>query len=212
MVRGLSWLPIRLICQFWVNVKKRGVENVPSEYPFIIASNHCSHIDTPIIYHALGRKARDLYTAAAVDYFFEGRKYLGGYIHAVFRAVPFDRRGQVTEKLSLALGILKQGHSLVFYPEAGRSPSGEIQTFKAGIGVLALLSGAVIIPTRIQGTYDSMPKGTWFPKPQEVIVNFGRPFLIETYQSLLDEKGLRVASRALTKDLQKAIESLNDEG
>jgi long-chain acyl-CoA synthetase len=212
MIRGLSWIPLKLVCQFWLKVKKQGVENVPFESPFIIASNHCSHMDTPILFHALGEKARNLYTAAAVDYFFKSRKYLGGYVHAVFRAVPFDRVGQVTERLGPALDILKQGHSLVFYPEGGRSTSGELQPFKAGLGVLALLSHTSIVPTHIQGTFDSMPKGKWFPKPQKVVVRFGRPVSVKRYLLLLDKKGIGEASRTLTMDVQKAVESLNGKG
>ncbi len=212
VIRGSSWIPMKLTYWFWVNVKKHGVENVPSEGPFIIASNHCSHMDTPTIFHSLGEKSRDLYTAAAVDYFFEGHKYLGGYVHAVFRAVPFDRQGHVTEGLGLALEILNRGHSLVFYPEGGRSKTGEIQPFKAGVGILALLSQVPIIPTLLRGTFDSMPKGNWFPKRQEVVVSFGEPLSVDTYLELLDSKGLGETCRSLTTDLQKAVESLNGRG
>ena len=212
IIRGSSWIPMKLAYQFWVSVKKHGVENVPFEGPFIIASNHCSHMDTPAIFHALGEKARDLYTAAAVDYFFEGHRYLGRYVHAVFRAVPFDRQGHVTEGLGLALAILNRGHPLVFYPEGGRSETGVIQPFKAGIGVLALLSHTPIIPTHLQGTFDSMPKGNWFPKRQEVVVSFGQPISVEPYLSRLDSKGIGEACRSLTVDLQKAVEALNGRG
>ncbi|MFQ5933672.1 MAG: 1-acyl-sn-glycerol-3-phosphate acyltransferase, partial [Dehalococcoidia bacterium] len=207
----MVWPPIVFGMRYWVGLESHGRENVPVEGPFIVVANHSSHLDAPAVLVALGDRAKDLYPAAATDYFFEN-PLLGGFVHSAFRAIPFDRDGPMTDGLTLPLGILKMGHSLLFFPEGGRSKSGEIQPFKGGIALLGLISGAPVVPTYIQGTYESMPKGSSFPKRHKVTVRFGPPIPSEPYRSRLGRANLAELCRIFSSDVQKAVEALNGKG
>lgn len=207
----MAWVPADLVFRYWTGFECEGLENIPSKDPFIVASNHNSHLDTPVVFHALGERSKNLYTAAARDYFFKNPLF-GWFAHATCRAVPFDREGPVTDGLGLALGILKKGHSLIFFPEGGRGRPGEIQPFKSGIGILALAAGVPVVPTYIDGTFESMPKGSKLPKRRRVTVRFGPPISIDARLNELDSKGLAEQCRAFTSEVQRAVEALDVTG
>ena len=209
--RRIAWMPMSLALRYWLRLEREGLNHISLKGPFIVVPNHSSHLDTPAILRALDDEARNLYVAAAADYFFENR-VLGWSVHAVFHAIPFDRQGPATDGLGLALGVLKRGHSLIFFPEASRTTSGKIQTFKSGIGVLALMSGAPVLPAHIKGTFQSLPKGHSFVKRHRVTVRFGPPLSVEPYLPQLDSMGMSEVCRAFSSDVQKAVEALNDTG
>ena len=210
-VNKMAWASIGLAFRHWLGFECHGLENIPSKGPFIIAPNHISHVDAPAVFFALGDKTRGVHAAAAADYFFESR-WLGWLVHSVFWAIPFDKREPVSDGLGVPLGILKMGHPLIFFPEGGRSRSGETQPFKSGIGILGLMSGAPVVPTHIQGTFQSMPKGHLFPKRHRVEVRFGPPILVDPYLVHLNSNGISEACRAFSSDVQKAVEALNGIG
>ena len=192
----------------WVRHHSKGLENVPDKGPFIVASNHSSHLDAPAILFALSKRPFEIHPTAAKDYFF-GDKLKAILVRSVFRAIPFERRGPATDGLHLPLGILKMGRPMVFFPEGGRSKSGKILTFKNGIGMLGLMSGAPVVPARISGSYQSMPKGSRFPKRGRVTVRFGPPILTEPYRVRIDATSIAEVCRELSSDVQKAVEALN---
>lgn len=194
--------------KFWTGFDARGLENVPSQGPFIVASNHTSHLDAPAILFALSKLPFEIHSTAARDYFFRDR-LKATIVRSAFRAIPFERRGPATDGLHLPLGILKIGRPVVFFPEGGRSKSGKIQTFKTGIGMLGLMSGAPVVPARITGTYQSMPKGGPFPKRHRVMVQFGPPISVEPYRARINTTGIAELCRELSSDVQKAVEALN---
>ena len=164
--------------RWWTGFRCEGLENVPDSGPYIIASNHNSHMDTPVIFHALGRKGEKVHPVAAKDYFFENG-FMSRMVRGLFRAIPFDRKGTSREELGLALAVLEKGHALVFYPEGSRGRPGRMQPFKNGIGFLALMSEAPVVPAFISGSHRAMPKGTIIVKRRPVSIRFGAPICFE---------------------------------
>ena len=79
------FMPMTWALRWWTGFRCEGINNVPDSGPFIIAANHNSHMDTPVIFHALGPKARNLHPVAAKDYFFEKPLYGSHRTH------PFQR-------------------------------------------------------------------------------------------------------------------------
>ena len=214
---GARWLqlPFRmttrviasLVFRYYLGLRGEGLEKIPKSGPFIVVSNHSSHLDTGALMLLLGRHIPNLHPVAATDYFFRDRLWRWAS-RALIDAVPFDRQGHTTESLGLAIALLRQDHSLIYFPEGGRSTTGEMQPFKSGIGLLALESGAPVIPANVSGTYEALPKGSSFPKHHPIRVRFGVPISMKPYLQSRGNEGTQELARRITEDVQKAVEAL----
>ena len=194
--------------RWWTGFRCEGLENIPDSGPYIIASNHNSHMDTPVIFHALGRRGEKVHPVAAKDYFFENG-FMSRMVRGLFTAIPFDRKGTSREELGLALAVLEKGHALVFYPEGSRGRPGRMQPFKNGIGFLALMSEAPVVPAFIKDSHKAMPKGTVRVKRHPVSIRFGEPICFAGRSDGADAKGLSELSREVTGEVQAAVEALD---
>ncbi len=202
------FMPMTWALRWWTGFRCEGLHHVPDSGPFIIAANHNSHMDTPVIFHALGPKARNLHPVAAKDYFFEN-PFMARTVRILFNAIPFNRQSTAREELGLALAVLDKGHSLVFYPEGSRGQPGLMQPFKSGIGFLALMSEAPVIPTLIIGSDSAMPKGSWFVKRRRVTIRFGQPLHPLGKTNGSDPRALGELTREITGEVQAAVEALH---
>ncbi|MQF82817.1 hypothetical protein FIM02_01490, partial [SAR202 cluster bacterium AD-802-E10_MRT_200m] len=185
----------------------RGYENLPTNRPFIIVANHNSHADTAAILVALGGRADDLNPLAATDYWFRNRAW-GWFFHTVLGTVPFDRQGHGIESLGLALGLIRRNHSLLYFPEGGRSANGEIRPFKSGIGMLAMEAKVPVIPTYIDGTFQVLPKGRSLIKRHPVRVQFGPPIDVDSILIDFDKSSPNDISRRIAMEIQRSVEAL----
>jgi len=157
-------------------VKARGLENLTGQGPYIFAANHSSHLDTLVVLAALPLRWRlRLKVAAAADYFFN-KGWKSALVSTVINAFPFVRKGEgCAASLLTAQQMLQAGQSLLIFPEGTRSPTGQLQPFKRGIGRLVLATNAAVIPVWIDGAYAAMPKGAKWPRSQPITVTFGKP-------------------------------------
>ncbi|SRR5579883_885307 len=141
--------------------------------PYIFTANHTSHLDTPLLLAALPLRLRlRLRAAAAADYFFTSW-WKVPFVKLLFNAFPFERRGSAG--LSRAQQLLKEGYSVLIFPEGTRSKDGKLQPFKDGIGRLVLATHVSVVPVWIEGAYAAMPKGTRLVHPYRVWIRFGTP-------------------------------------
>ena len=191
----------------YLGIQIEGMDSVPNSGPFIVVANHNSHLDTGLLLVVLANRNRCLHPLAAKDYWFRNR--IASWIsHTFIDAVPFDRNAHFTQSLGLGVALLRENHSLLFFPEGGRSTTGEMRTFKAGIGVLALESKAQIVPARISGSYEALSKGMWFPARHKIRVRFGAPIPIQPYLQSHGDGDNPELARRITDDVQKAVEAL----
>ena len=193
--------------RFYLSLRCEGVEHIPTPGPFIVAANHNSHLDTGAILQGLGRRADRVSALAAKDYWFRN-KILSWFADTVLGTAPFDRQGRVAESLGLAVGLLGRGRSLLFFPQGGRSASGDPQPFKGGIGLLALETGVPVVPARVTGTYRALPKGRFLPRRYPVVVRFGPPIYPAGYRHSGAGTDLPEAARRFAADVQRAVEAL----
>ena len=184
-----------------------GLEHVPASGAFIAVSNHNSHVDTAALMVLLGKGGRPVHPVAAKDYFFNSR--LRSWASRTFLgAIPFDRQSPAAESLGLAIELLRRGHSLIFFPEGGRSQNGKLRPFKRGVGMLALESGAPLLPVRIEGSFRVLPKGGFFLKRHAVHVRIGPPISVDSYDPG-DTGSPQEAIRRLSEDAHRAVEALS---
>ncbi|HEV2929916.1 MAG TPA: lysophospholipid acyltransferase family protein [Propionibacteriaceae bacterium] len=153
--------------------------------PFVVVSNHTSHLDTPLIYGALPRKlARYVAAGAAADYFFDvwWRKSLTALF---FNAFPVDRVGLRGRK-GLATSLLDDGVPLLLFPEGTRSRTGEMGAFKPGAAALCISRDVPCLPMAIVGAAEAMPYGKKWPESGRppVYVTFGEPMRAEDGESV----------------------------
>lgn len=166
--------------------------------PAILAANHTSHADTPLLLHALSDRVRErTVVAAAADYWYS-RPLLPNLVGLVYNTFPFSRTGGPQAVLHHSSQLLKSGWNLLMYPEGTRSADGRIQEFKPGVGHLATQTGAPVIPMHVAGSHRVMPKGRRLPLPGPVTITVGKPL-----QARRDE-----TSRAFSARVEAAVRDL----
>ncbi|HVA28406.1 MAG TPA: lysophospholipid acyltransferase family protein [Candidatus Baltobacteraceae bacterium] len=140
------WRLVTLIVA-WKNYRLRafGTENVPRKGPVIIAANHISWLDPPLVGAYCPR--RIVYMAKRE--LFE-IPWLGMLI-ATMGAFPVDREGNARAAIKHSLEILKAGGCLGIFPEGGRNVEGDRQA-QTGVALLASLSGAPVVPVAVIGS------------------------------------------------------------
>ena len=111
---------------------------------------------------------------AAKDYFFKNG-FIAFIARLIGNVIPIDRTGADKTGLSLCASKQKEGKNIVMFPEGTRTSTREIGTFKKGAVMLSREVKTPIIPTYIQGTLESLPKTSYFPRRAKIAVIFGKP-------------------------------------
>src|SRR5215471_15525905 len=173
---------LRPAIKHYVHPEVVGLENLINvSPPLILAANHSSHMDTPLILNSLPKELRrKTLVAAASDYFFSSRSR-GWFFSVAIGAVPMDRRTASKQTMDSVDRLLADKWCLIIYPEGSRTLDGRLYRGKTGIARLALAARAPIVPVGITGTYDAMPSGRAWPVPGHVQVRFGKPLTFDRY-------------------------------
>lgn len=177
VIRKLFFTYIRLYFRPQIS----GAHYIPLEGAFLLTANHSSHADTAIIFSALPSQLRHRVVAAAArDYFFEGG-WQQSAARILFNAIPVDRETTKGEDpLRHVVRALDEGYGVVIYPEGTRSQTGKIGPFRRGIGrLIALFPDIPVIPMRLIGAAQALPKGASIPRPRTVHVHFGPPLHLQ---------------------------------
>lgn len=211
MCRWLMRLLMRIAFKAYFGFDAYGAENLPKSGAFIIAANHCSHLDTCAVLLACGKHASMLRILGAKDYFFNSR-IRGWLFHTFLGVIPFDRHVRFTEGLQLAIDALKSGYPLLVFPEGTRSPTGEMQQFKPGVGLLAIEVGVPVVPAFIHGTFQALSRHKRIPTRHKITVHIGAPIAPEPYKRLVEDGKLsrHEAYRKLACDVQAAVVELKN--
>ena len=151
------------------------IDEIPRDGPLIIAANHASNFDAPILgswlMPKLGRRIHWLGKKELFDWPVVGWLAAHGGVH------PVDRSAADVEAFRLAKRILDDGQVLFVFPEGTRSPDGSLQEARDGVAVLAQRTGAPILPVGIGGSNAVWPRGQKLPHPGgHVTVRVGRAF------------------------------------
>ncbi len=158
---------ISVIAPSYFHLSVTGREFIPSTGGFILASNHRSYLD-PVI---LGFASQRMLSFMARDSLFRTPGF-SRFIQSL-NANPIKRGQADLGALKLGVRLLFQGRGLVVFPEGTRSTTGELGSGRPGVAMMAVRSGAPVIPAWIEGTENSMPKGATTVKPAKVSVRFG---------------------------------------
>ena len=173
--------------------------------PLILAANHASNLDAVVLgawlMPKLGRRIHWLGKKELFDWPIVGWAAANGGVH------PVDRGAADVEAFRLAQRILDEGNVLFVFPEGTRSPDGSLQEARDGLAVLALRTGAPIVPLGIAGTHGVWPRGQKVPHPGgRVTVRVGRPF--RPADELPEGTDRRTAKGLATKLIMERIAAL----
>lgn len=166
LVFWAGWLLSRLVGALFFRMKAEGREHVPKRGAFILAPNHRSYFDPPLIGSCVNR---ELFFFAKAELF---KNRIFGTLISLTNAFPV-RRGRVdSDALRRAAEVLAAGHGLVMFPEGTRSRTGGFLPAKPGIGMIAVKAGCPIVPVYAHGN-DDLKSCFWFRRRLRVI--FGEP-------------------------------------
>ncbi len=186
----VGWTAFRALYKLYFRWRVFGAENVPTTGSVILASNHASYLDPPLVGSAL---PRDINYLARESLF---RFPIVGSILRSWNAVPVDRDGGGAKGLKIILDRLLGGAGIILFPEGTRTRDGKLQPARSGIGLTVIKSTAPVIPVRVFGTYEAYGRHMKFPRPHRVIVKYGKPMLFTE---------LRAEAKTCDKQRLKAI-------
>jgi len=154
----------------------RGLQNLRGlSSPLLFSANHTSHLDTLVMLKALPRALRwRLSVAAAADYWF-ANPLLGNFSALLFNGFAMARQRSARPSMEHTVDLIDNGWSVLIFPEGTRSPSGEMQPFKPGVGLLAVELGVPVIPIHLHGLHAILPKGSKVPRRGPANVTIGAP-------------------------------------
>ena len=181
---------------------------IPRSGPVILAANHISNADAVIIGSWLTpRLGRRIHWLGKKEMF---EWPVVGWMASNGGVVPVDRGGADVEAFRLAQRVLEAGHVLMVFPEGTRSPTGDLQVPKDGLAMLALRTGATIVPIGVSNTDRVWPKGKLLPRPgKHATMRIGEPFrLAEVLPAGLDRKTQKGEA---TTAIMRRIAALLDE-
>lgn len=182
-----------------VGVEVEGSENLERSQTYVLASNHQSLFDTPILFAHLPISFRILYKKSLNRIPFLGwHLFMSGHI-GVERESPSKAR----DSLEHAAVRIRNGTSVAVFPEGTRSYDGVMRTFKKGSFRLAIKAGAPIVPMTILGSHEVMQRGrvTVYPKTVKLVIDRPIPVtdLDEDQADALMQEVQSVVSRNLER-------------
>jgi len=150
-------------------VEIRGIENLPAKGPFIIAPNHQSYLDGPLV--ASGLPTQVLYNS----YFFAKEDHVKSNLRKAFarnnNIILMERSNLRNSILKLAQ-VLRGGKNLVIFPEGIRTNNGKIGSFKKTFAILSVELNIPIVPVRITGAYEALSRNSKFVKPHKIVMEY----------------------------------------
>lgn len=194
---------LRVLFRPWV----RGLENIPSTGPVILASNHLSFSDSIF----LPLQSRRPVVFLAKSEYFTGRGLKGALTRWFFKAtgqLPIDRSGGKASEASLNTGlkVLGQGQVLGIYPEGTRSPDGKLYRGRTGIARMVLESKAPVVPVAMIDTEKVQPIGKRLPRILRIGIVVGTPLDFSRFDGM---EGDRIVLRAVTDEIMYELRKLS---
>ncbi|MHB1461431.1 MAG: lysophospholipid acyltransferase family protein [Armatimonadota bacterium] len=170
-LRHLFWIVMRP----WNHMKVVGKENLPIG-PCILAPNHISMIDPPVVSASMVDRIvtylgkAELFEVPVVNYF-------------IWRAgcMPVQQNSGDRRAIRNAVEMLTRGHILCLFSEGTRSPDGYLLPIQKGISMIAKMSGAPVVPAGIVGTRDALMPGDNHLYPRPVVISYGKPISFQEF-------------------------------
>lgn len=174
-----------------------GREHTKVQGPALIVSNHISFMDPPLIGIAFDEPVHYLAKKTLFDH------PIANVIFRSWQAIPVDQDSPGPGSLKAVIRQLRAGEKVVIFPEGNRSEDGHLQKAESGVGLVIAKAGVPVIPARVFGAFEALPRHRALPQPARVSVVFGPQWNVdvssyketgkELYQKLAVESMERIA-------------------
>lgn len=148
-----------------------GREKLIQSGPLLIAANHESFLDPPLVGIAWDK---EVYYLARKTLFRGPTQWL----YPRWNAIPLDQEAPDMSSLKKIIKILRGGEQVVVFPEGARTLTGELQQGEAGVGLIAAKSRAIIQPIRIFGAFEALPRGSGRLRFHPITIVVGDPITL----------------------------------
>ena len=178
---------LKLFFRVYNSLRIYGRIQIPARGPYILAPNHQSYVDAPVVLSGL--TCRQIKTC----YFFATEQH----VRSKFRRALADKNNTIImeqahlkESIQKLAQVLKEGKNIVIFPEGSRTHDGELGDFKLSFAILSKELNIPIIPVCIRGAYDALPRHRKYLYPRHIEVHYLPPIIPTsdiTYQQLADK-------------------------
>lgn len=187
VVRGL----LKFVFIF-LGLKSEGLHNLPEKGPVILAANHVSNWDPVLVALAVKRP---------ISFMAKAELFSNPVLAAIMRAVyafPVKRGTADRKAIREALDVLQEGRVLGIFPEGARRKVQQDATVQAGVAMIALKSGAPVVPVACVGTDRTFPLG-WI---RPLVIRIGPPIKLDSCAGKMNSAGLEDLSLRIMKEIQ----------
>ncbi len=195
----VSYLFVFPVFRFLFRGNTIGISNLPKRGGVVVVSNHGSHLDPPILGHALGRPVAFM---AKAELF---RVPILSLIISACGAYPVNRGAGDREALKNASSKLIEGWATGVFLDGTRQENGRVNDPKAGAALLSARTNCPILPVAIVNSHRAFPKGSFLPRFVSIHLRVG-----ELIQPPKTRK--RDDLKSTTKEIQISINSMLDKG
>jgi 1-acyl-sn-glycerol-3-phosphate acyltransferase len=153
-----------------------GREKLPAHGPFVLAANHCSHLDALVLGAALIPRHRErAFPIAGGDVFFQST-VTSTFSAIMLNALPMWRKNCGPHALADLRRKLQEERAIfIIFPEGGRSRTGSMMPFKHGLGMLVAETDVPVVPCSLAGTFEALPPNGRLPRPVAIKLVIGNP-------------------------------------
>ena len=184
---AILWVLARTVARLFFGF--RVVGSVPKQGGLLVAANHASYFDIPLLGCGMFRRAWYL---GRSDLFIPGVKGILQWLGWIpLKLGRLDRKA-----LDRAIALIKAGKVVVIFPEGGRSLDGRLRNAKAGLGMIVAQTGCPVVPAYLKGTFDVLPAGAKRPRFHPVSVSYGPP---------LSFSGENTQTKAFYQDVSRIV-------
>lgn len=202
MLYAIAHAVVGFLARLFFRLQVFGHDRIPKQGGVLIASNHVSYLDIPVLGCAMKRRAHfigkmELLRNPIMAFFF---RYLNG--------IPIKRGGVNRKVLQGIADRLKKGEVVVIYPEGGINKGGDLKRLKPGIGMLVAMTGVPVVPALIKGTEKALPDGARWIRRHPVTILFGQPM---DFQPRLDQEDGKPLYEQISREVMLGFKQLEKE-
>lgn len=193
------WVLARVVALTCFRFRVSG--DIPRDGGVLVAANHASYLDIPLL--GCGMTRRAWYLGRSDLFKIPGTKRLLRWLGWIpLKLGRLDRQA-----FHQAVALINDGNVVVIFPEGGRTVTGQLREAKPGLGIIVAQTGCPVVPAYLDGTFEVLPSGANWPRFHPVTVRFGEPL---TFPQPEDRRGTKEFYQEVSRTVMERIAALGD--